>query len=127
MGAGGSDAPDFAATTPDDDPDDGDDDEDDEPEDEVRELEWPLALRILPPALETGPLREHVTRLAAEVERQAAAAEVEPRLLKALSADVSRLRQLLAERADFLPVSQTAKDDARRFLRQLSQSPTGLR
>jgi hypothetical protein len=127
VGADSGGSPDFAATAPDDDPDDGDDDEEDEPEEDVKGLDWPLALRILPPALETGPLREHVTSLAAKVERQAASGEVEPRLLKALSADVSRLRQLLAERADFLPVSQTAKDDARRFLRQLSESATGPR
>jgi hypothetical protein len=99
--------PDYAATPGRDsyDDDEDDDDEPDDDDDEGSELQWPLALRILPPGPETTALREHVSSLVAEAERQAADGEADPRLRKALAADVRRLQQLLAERGDLLPVS----------------------
>lgn len=126
MEADSGDSPDYVAEAAVRDSDDGDDDEDDGRDDEP-ELEWPLALRILPPALETGPLREHVTRLVTEAERQAEDGKVEPRLVKELSDDVGRLQRLLAERAYALPVSQTAIEDARRFLSHLQEFATAPR
>jgi hypothetical protein len=128
--SGGGDSggyPDYAATSPGRDSYDGDEEEDGEADDERGEPQWPLALRILPPGPETAALREHVSSLVAMAECQAAGGDTDPVLLKALSADVRRLQQLLAERGDLLPVSGTAVDDARHFLNHLSESTAGPR
>jgi hypothetical protein len=80
-------------------------------------FDWPLALRILPP--ETRDLRQQIDARAAEVQRQAAAGQVDAGLLRDMNRDVDRLREVLADREDRLPVSYQATEDARRFIRNL--------
>ncbi len=80
-------------------------------------LDWPLALRILPP--ETRDLRQQIDARAGEVQRQAAGGAVDAGLLRDTRRDVDRLRELLADREDRLPVSEQAKTDGRRFIRKL--------
>jgi hypothetical protein len=82
-------------------------------------LDWPLALRILPPGPGVSYLRQQLDARAAEVQRQAGAGQVDPALLRGMSRDVADLQALLADRGDFLPVSQQATNDARLFLRKL--------
>jgi hypothetical protein len=80
-------------------------------------LDWPLALRILPP--EARDLRQQIGARAGEVQRQAAAGPVDAGLLRDLNRDVDKLREVLADRADRLPVSEQATVDARQFIRKL--------
>jgi hypothetical protein len=80
-------------------------------------LEWPLALRILPP--ETRDLRQQIDARAAEVQWQAASGQVDAGLLRDMNRDVDRLREVLADREDRLPVSDQAAAGARRFIRNL--------
>ena len=80
-------------------------------------LDWPLALRILPP--ETRSLRQQIDARAGEVQRQAAAGPVDAGLLRDVNPDVGQLREVLADRADRLPVSAQATADARQFIRRL--------
>jgi hypothetical protein len=85
-------------------------------------LDWPLALRILPPAVETRELRERIDSQASEVQRQAAEGQVDGDLLRRMSEDVARLREVLAEREGSLPVSDQAMADAGRFLRKVREA-----
>jgi hypothetical protein len=80
-------------------------------------LEWPLALRLLPP--EARELRQQIDTRAGEVQRQAAAGPVDAGLLRDLNRDVDRLREILADREDRLPVSEQATADGRQFIRKL--------
>jgi hypothetical protein len=80
-------------------------------------LQWPLALRILPP--EARDLREQIDARTAEVQRQAAAGPVDADLLRDAKRDVDKLHAVLAEREDRLPVSEQAIVDARQFIRKL--------
>lgn len=82
-------------------------------------LDWPLALRILPPGLQTRDLRAQLDARAEEVRRQAASGRVDPDLLRQASRAVDRLGGILADRGDTLPVSGQATTDARQFLRDL--------
>ena len=80
-------------------------------------LEWPLALRLLPP--EARELRQQIDTRAGEVQRRAAAGPVDAGLLRDLNRDVDRLREILADREDRLPVSEQATADGRQFIRKL--------
>lgn len=80
-------------------------------------LDWPLALRILPPGPVTTQLREDIDRLAAEVQKEAESGQVSPALFEEIGRDLHHLHQLMAARADLLPVSQDAVEEGRRFLR----------
>jgi hypothetical protein len=80
-------------------------------------LDWPLALRILPP--EARDLRQQMDARAGEVQRQAAAGAVDARLLRDMSRDLDRLHKILMDREDRLPVSEQATTDGRRFLQKL--------
>ena len=80
-------------------------------------LEWPLALRLLPP--EARDLRRQLDARAGEVQRQAAAGPVDAGLLRDMKRDVDRLRDLLADREDRLPVSEQATAEARQFIGKL--------
>jgi hypothetical protein len=80
-------------------------------------LEWPLALRLLPP--EARELRQQIDTRAGGVQRQAAAGPVDAGLLRDMNRDVDKLREILADRADRLPVSEQAIADGRQFIRKL--------
>lgn len=80
-------------------------------------LDWPLALRLLPPGTRT--LRQQIDARAGEVQRQAAVGMVDAGLLRDVSRDVGQLREVLADREDRLPVSAQATADARQFIRKL--------
>jgi hypothetical protein len=80
-------------------------------------LDWPLALRILPP--QTQDLRRLIDACVAKVQRQAADGPVSPALIRQASRYADQLQEILAARADFLPVSADATTDARRFIRKL--------
>jgi hypothetical protein len=87
------------------------------------ELEWPLALRLLPP--EARDLRRQLDARAGEVQRQVAAGSVDPGLLRDMKRDVDRLRDILADREDRLPVSEQATTEGRRFIRKLRDALAG--
>jgi hypothetical protein len=80
-------------------------------------LEWPLALRLLPP--EARDLRQQIDARAGEVQRQAATGPVDAGLLRDLNREADRLREILADREDRLPVSEQATADGRQFIRKL--------
>ena len=80
-------------------------------------LQWPLALRLLPP--EARDLRQQIDARAGEVQRQAPAGSVDASLLRNMNRDVDQLREILADRADRLPVSEQAIADGRQFIRKL--------
>jgi hypothetical protein len=82
-------------------------------------LDWPLALRILPPSLETTPHRARIDSLIQQVQTEAGKGKVDSALLKEANSELSQLRERLADKADFLPVSQQATTDARQFVRRL--------
>jgi hypothetical protein len=82
-------------------------------------LDWPLALRILPPGLETSDLRKRIDARAAELQREAAGGQMDATVLREANRDVDRLGALLADRGDFLPVSQQATTEGRQFLERL--------
>jgi hypothetical protein len=82
-------------------------------------LDWPLALRILPPSLETTPLRERIDSLIQQVQTAAGKGKVDSALLKEADNELTQLRERLADKTDFLPVSQQAMTDARQFMHRL--------
>jgi hypothetical protein len=85
-------------------------------------LDWPLALRILPPGPQVSQLRQQIDARAGELQREAATGQTNPGLARELSHDVDTLRSLLADRAESLPVSQQALTEARRFLHKLQDT-----
>ena len=90
-------------------------------------LDWPLALRILPPASDTKALRQDIDARLAQAQRQAAAGRLAPSLVQALDRDVGRLARMLREKADVLPVSRPAIADAESFLARLKGTIKTLR
>jgi hypothetical protein len=90
-------------------------------------LDWPLALRILPPAADTQALRQQIDARLAEARRQVAAGRLDPSLVPALDRDVNRLSRLLREQADVLPASRQAVAEADRFLSRLKDTIKTLR
>jgi hypothetical protein len=85
-------------------------------------LDWPLALRILPPSLQTTPLRERIDSLVQQVQTEAGKGKVDSALLKEANHELNQLRERLAEKGDFLPVSQQATADAKEFVRRLQSA-----
>ena len=90
-------------------------------------LDWPLALRILPPASDTKALRQDIDARLAQAQRRAAAGRLAPSLVQALDRDVGRLARMLREKADVLPVSRPAIADAESFLARLKDTIKTLR
>jgi hypothetical protein len=85
--------------------------------DEDGKMEWPLALRILPPAEETAALRgeiENSMRGGGKASNEACLA-------------IARLQRLLARNADRLPVSSESVAQAKRFLRNLNAAAQASR
>jgi hypothetical protein len=85
-------------------------------------LDWPLALRILPPGPEATRLREDIDRLAAEVRTEAESGHVSPTLFEEIRKDLSELNRLFAARADYLPVSRDALEEGQRYLRTVREA-----
>jgi hypothetical protein len=90
-------------------------------------LDWPLALRILPPGVETQALRQDIDARLTEARRQAIAGRPVSHLVRALDHDVDRLGRLLRERADSLGASRQAIDEAHSFLARLKDTIAMLR
>jgi hypothetical protein len=89
-------------------------------------LDWPLALRVLPPALETRKLREQIQAevlgaLDRKDEGKSRAAFVEE-----ASRGIDRLGRLLNQRADEVPLTDAAVTEGRRFLHSLKTRLQGL-
>ena len=89
-------------------------------------VDWPLALRILPPSLETTPMRERIDGLVQQVQTESSKGKVDPALVNEAAAELTRLRERLTDKADFLPVSQQATADARQFVRRLQSALQSL-
>ena len=90
-------------------------------------LDWPLALRILPPAAETQALRQEIDARLTEARRQATAGHLDPGRVRAMDRDVDRLNRLLRQQADFLPTSRHAISEAENFLARLKDTIKTLR
>jgi hypothetical protein len=82
-----------------------------------KELSWPVGLRILAPALQSGPLRHSIGKLLSEAKEQAGKGRVRADVLRQLSRDVGDLRRLLRQRVDDLLANQYL--EAKRFLADL--------
>jgi hypothetical protein len=80
-------------------------------------LDWPLGLRVLPPAAETDHLRKQIaTEILGLVDR-AAEGKADPAAVRQASGDIQHLKRLLNERALDVPLTEHALTEARRFLR----------
>jgi hypothetical protein len=83
-------------------------------------LDWPLALRILPPGPETRDLRD---RLDAEVRAVLAAdGKVESASLGEMKKNLDRLADIWADRADLMPISEDTRIRGKEFLRDLRRA-----
>jgi hypothetical protein len=87
-------------------------------------LDWPLALRILPPSLETRPLRERIDILVGKM--QAANGKPDADLVKEANRAVDQMATMWDDKSDFLPASQQAKSDAKQFLKKLKATLKSL-
>jgi hypothetical protein len=90
-------------------------------------LSWPLALRILPPALEARELRERAEVLVQAAAIQWAGGRLNPSTAKEASHAVARLRSLLADRSPTLPISREACQEGSRFLDGLQSALESLK
>jgi len=83
------------------------------------QLDWPLALRILPDP-ETGDLRKEVETLLQAARGQAnSGSKVQQQLIGKAERDINRLGKLLNKSGPALPVSDYAVTESRRFLKRL--------
>jgi hypothetical protein len=87
-------------------------------------LAWPLSLRVLPPALETKPLRDRIDKLLPEAKEQAVKGRVKADLLAELTDNIARLRKYFARRMEDMTFSQYA--EGKRFLSDLEASVRAL-
>jgi hypothetical protein len=90
-------------------------------------LAWPLALEILPPALETKALRDQIDQVSDALFQGSGYGKPDPGLVSQLKEDVDELQALFRDRGDFLPVSDEALRDANRFLHRLRAAVLDLR
>jgi hypothetical protein len=84
-----------------------------------RSLDWPLGLRILPPSMETGPIRREVEFLFQRILKEADSGQSYSGLVKQAKRDIARLRKVLGKQAATLPVTRYTITEARRFLNHL--------
>jgi hypothetical protein len=89
-------------------------------------LDWPLALRILPPGFQTKAWRERLDARVAQLQTQAAEGKVDAALLKEAKGDLNKLGEILADRDGLLPVTQDAMGQAKDFVRQLRDALKAL-
>jgi hypothetical protein len=85
-------------------------------------LDWPLALRILPPGPETTRLREQIDQVVSEIGRDAAEGHAKPGRFQELNRDLEELRRLWAARGDLLPLSRDAIAEGQHFLRKVQDA-----
>jgi hypothetical protein len=85
-------------------------------------LDWPLALRILPPGPETTQLRQQIDQLVSDIGREAADGHVKPTQFEELNRNLAELRRYWADRGDLLPVTREAIDEGRHFLRKVQEA-----
>jgi hypothetical protein len=91
------------------------------------QLDWPQALRILPPALEAAKLRDDIDLLAHEaVADTEANGQADAEVVKRLKQEVRVLHELYADRKDLLPVSDTIAQVGSDYLRQLEAAIKAL-
>lgn len=87
------------------------------------QLDWPEALRILPPALEAAGLREDIDTLARQALGDAeTTGKPDPTVVKKLRQDVRALHALFADRKDLLPISETVAQQGNAYLRRLESA-----
>jgi hypothetical protein len=89
-------------------------------------LDWPLSLRILPPAEETQALRQEVETFLRAALKGLGSGKAPAAALHEAQRDIARLQRLLADHADQLPVPPYTVTQARRFLRHLEVFAQGL-
>jgi hypothetical protein len=80
-------------------------------------LNWPIGLRILPPALETRPLRDKIDKLLPEAKEQTVKGRVKADLLADLRDALAKLRKYFGKRAEDMPFAQYV--ESKRFLADL--------
>jgi hypothetical protein len=87
------------------------------------QLDWPQALRILPPALEAAKIREDIDGLVRQaVADTEATGKPDAGVVKRLKQEVRALHELYADRKDLLPVSETVAQAGSAYLRQLEDA-----
>jgi hypothetical protein len=89
-------------------------------------LDWPLGLRILPPALETEALRREVETFLRAALKGLGTGKAPASALNEARLDIGRLQYLLAQHADQLPVSSYTVTEAAHYLRRLQLFAKGL-
>jgi hypothetical protein len=89
-------------------------------------LDWPLGLRILPPAEETEALRQEIETFLRASLKGLGSGKAPASALNEARRDIARLQRLLARHADRLPVSAYTVKEARRYLRRLELFAKGL-
>jgi hypothetical protein len=89
-------------------------------------LDWPLGLRILPPAEETAALRQEVENFFRASQEGRGRGKAPAVALNEAGLAVARLQRLLARHADQLPVSPYTIAEAKRYLRRLKRFAMGL-
>jgi hypothetical protein len=90
-------------------------------------LDWPLGLRILPPAEETAALRQEVETFLRAALKGLGSGNAPASALKEARRDIARLQGLLHRYADRLPGSRHTVREARRYLRRLELFAKGLK
>jgi hypothetical protein len=89
-------------------------------------VDWPVALRILPPGLETKALRESLDARVAQLQTQGGDGKADAGLVKEAKGDLNKLDELLADRDGLLPVTQDAMGQAKDFVRKLRSALKAL-
>jgi len=89
-------------------------------------LDWPLGLRVLPPAIETARLRKQIAAEVVAALDRAVRGKSDRASMQQVNHDIDRLEALLRERAMDVPLTDQAVADARRFLHNLKGRIMGL-
>ncbi len=89
-------------------------------------LDWPLGLRVLPPAVETDKLRQRISSEVLGTLDRAEDGKASRGSVQQVSRDIDRLEALLNERAADVPLTDQAVRDARRFLHNLKDRVKNL-
>jgi hypothetical protein len=85
-------------------------------------LDWPLALRILPPGLEATRLRQEIDQQAKDVREAADRGLVDANAFPKMRHALAELHRLYDERAGLLPVSHESVEEGYAFLHKLQKA-----